>query len=255
MASSSKSLLFAALALTGPALFAEAPSTTVAIPAAVEKASFVVAALDQVEAGLLLTDIAPKVVAGCQLALKALRERGIYSQTGPDAENRPIFVSVQEGVERFLASGLKAKTLSDVQVQFFTPLPATPLCSEGAVMDAVASEAVLQDKDRLRTLTGRVESVRLLLSAGAEVQSIYPKGGLEKRPIASQNIYRGLLAEFSNLKDIPSDEPVSNFVGAIYRFKDVDSGQAYVFEVQATQAMAPSDNTVWTLSLKPVQEV
>ncbi len=210
--------------------------------------------LSELEAYFLINQPSPSIKDYEKSIFNDLRLTGQVMRMGSDEENRPAFVGLQEAMERYLAQGIKEQSIREVFVQIYTPMPASPLCTQLPIDPSLSNAKLLQDTRRMKTLSGRVESIRMLLAAGAQIESIYPDGGLQARSEAAQKVYRSLLAEFPNLKDRPISrkEIPASLIGAVYRFKDAKSGIVYGFAIQASQANAIAAQGTWGLWLGPV---
>ncbi|MBS0621125.1 MAG: hypothetical protein JSS61_06675 [Verrucomicrobia bacterium] len=171
-----------------------------------------------------------------------LVEQGVLEVSGTDEEVRPYFVSLQGIVEHVLATELNHSVKSLIGV-IHTPMPATPLCTDGAVSEELVSTSVLQDPMRLFTVKARTTIVRDYLHQGGNLYIAYPKAGIARRTASQQEIYRKELANYPLcLHDYPLEcESIQDdLIGATYVFTDQE-GNAFAFAIKMTQANSPQD--------------
>lgn len=154
-----------------------------------------------------------------------------------DKVARPYFVAIQGIVEHILSTKLNGEIQKLVGI-IHTPMPATPLCTDGTVSLELVDESVLQDSARLFTVKARTTIVRDFLHNGGDLYVAYPKGGLAKRTEHQQNIYQEECRKNPlHLIDTPleCDEIPTALIGATYFFTTSD-GKKFVFAIKMTQA-------------------
>ena len=179
-----------------------------------------------------------------------LKREGYVWRVGQDASLRPLFVTAQGLIEEVCSNLLKEGQLAGLCGAIHTPLPATPLCSDGTITEKLVAASLEKDRQRLVTVTFRAGVMRDYLSYGGKLFVVYPKGGDLKRTEPQRAIYRGLLAEHpKTLFDFPIERPLPSFlIGATYRITGV-KGDEIVFGIGAVQANAPEDGITWRLWL------
>lgn len=193
-----------------------------------------------------------KIKGGIGERWSILLEKGVLEETATDKEIRPYFVTLQGIIEHVLAHELENKTINSLTGVIHTPLPATPLCSKGAVSDGLVHPSMKEDESRLLTVKARTTILRDYLYQGADLYIAYPKEGLLKRTEEQQEIYKNELANYpTHLFDRPLSKIVNNqveafeidndLVGAFYVFKDND-GKKFGFAIKMTQAINPLDS-------------
>lgn len=105
---------------------------------------------------------------------RVLGEGGGVEATGPDVENRPVFVGLQAVIEASIASGLKSGKYVGAAGVIHTPLPATPLRMKGEISEGLVIEDIANDPARLETVTRREEILQSYLKAGGTLIAAYP---------------------------------------------------------------------------------
>lgn len=206
----------------------------------------------------LVETMNPFIKAACSKAKMELGEtediikrfsvEGILELEGPDAEVRPIFVAIEAMMEEALSLELHHTIASLVGV-IHTPMPATPLCTEGALSPGLVHPSMEQDPLRLLTTLSRASTVRNLLHRGGDLYVAYPKEGYFQRTKLQQEIYEEALKTFAghlfdrplNLGSLPPE-----LTGALYLFTDTE-GNKGVFAIQMTQANNPQELGRYTL--------
>ena len=173
---------------------------------------------------------------------KALVDKGVLEVTDTDKEVRPHFVALQGIIEHVLAHELN-KSVHSLTGVIHTPMPATPLCTEGEVSKELVDSAIEEDPLRLFTVKARTTIVRDYLVKGGDLYVVYPKEGITKRNESQQLIYKKELENYpSHLFDRPLECPSidQDLVGAFYLFKNTD-GKLFGFAIKMTQANSPQD--------------
>ena len=185
-----------------------------------------------------------------QDAIQTLLLTGCIEKVGLDKELRPVFVSIQEIIEKSLAISLKDKSISKFVGAIHTPTPATPFCTTGEIDSFLVTREIFNDPERLKTIQSRIFSLRALLSNGGKIYVIYPIEGWNKRSKEEQEIYLKTCAEYQNqLVDFPVKFPIEDkLIGATYLFKDHE-GILYLFSIRSTQANDAKDNINWKIWL------
>lgn len=182
------------------------------------------------------------------IIVKQLLTTGFIAEEGDDAQLRPRYVGTQAAFEQFFARELALGRLKQVIAVIHTPLPATPLCTEGEITPDLVDPSILQDEKRLQTVRERPAILRALLHSGGTIIASYPAMARSKRSPAQLGIFESLLAKYPmNLLDMPLGclEIVPEMVGATYLFQGVE-GQWRTFSIRRgtlslcfTQAVAP----------------
>lgn len=171
-----------------------------------------------------------------------LIEEGVLEVTDTDKEVRPYFVALQAIVEHVLAYELN-KSVKSLTGVIHTPMPATPLCTEGDVSKDLVAASIEEDPFRLFTVKARSTIIRDYLLQGGDLYVVYPKEGLSKRNESQQQIYKKELENYpAYLFDHPLDcESIeNNLVGAFYLFKNLE-GKLFAFAIKMSQANNPQD--------------
>lgn len=171
-----------------------------------------------------------------------LVEKGVLEVTATDKEVRPYFVALQGIIEHVLAYELN-KSVKSLTGVIHTPMPATPLCTEGNVSKELVDPSIEEDPLRLFTVKARTTIIRDYLFQGGDLYIVYPKEGINKRSEIQQKVYRQELENYpSHLFDRPLDcASIDNdLIGAFYLFKNAD-GKVFAFAIKMTQANSPQD--------------
>lgn len=168
--------------------------------------------------------------------------KGVLEVTAQDVDVRPYFVALQAIIEHVLSHELNnnVKSLTGV---IHTPMPATPLCTEGSVSKELVDSTIAEDSFRLFTVKARTTIIRDYLFQGGDLYIVYPKDGITKRNENQQQIYKNELEKNpSHLFDCPLDcASIDNdLVGAFYLFKNSE-GKLFAFAIKMTQANSPQD--------------
>ncbi len=177
--------------------------------------------------------------------VKALFSDGAILEQGEDAALRPRYVSAQAIFEQILAQELSMGKLKKVVAVIHTPLPATPLCTDGEVTPDLVDPAILKDEKRLQTVRERPAILRALLQSGGTLMAAYPSVARVKRSSAQLCVFDSLLAKYPEvLLDVPMAclEVAPEMVGASYLFQTAQ-GEWMTYSVRFTQAISPKDPT------------
>lgn len=172
--------------------------------------------------------------------------QGVIQEQGEDANLRPRYVGAQGMVEQIMAQELAAGRLKSVIAVIHTPLPATPLCTEGEITPDLVDPAILRDERRLLTVRERPAIIRAFLQSGGVLMAAYPAEARTKRSVSQLAVFDALLAKHPNtLLDIPLNcEDVSaEMIGATYLMQSAQ-GEWWVYSVRFTQAISPSEPTI-----------
>lgn len=184
---------------------------------------------------------------------ETLVENGAYQLKGTDREVRGCFVALQAVIEQVLAAELQ-KEITSLTGVIHTPLPATPLCTTGAISKELVDPSIESDPSRSFTVKVRSTILRDYLFKGGDLYIIYPKEGLQNRTAEQRAIYQQELINYSthlfdtplNCEAIPSD-----LIGATYLFQD-RLGKPFVFAIQMTQAKDPQERGNFGLWFGPL---
>jgi hypothetical protein len=171
-----------------------------------------------------------------------LLESGVLEVTGTDQEVRPYFVALQAIVEHVLADELN-KNIESLMGVIHTPMPATPLCTEGTISQELVNPDIENDPLRLFTVKARTTIIRDYLHKGGKLYVAYPKEGIHKRTEVQRHIYAKELLNYPlNLIDCPlnCESLPSDCVGAFYLFEDMH-GKLFGFAIKMTQANNPQE--------------
>lgn len=171
---------------------------------------------------------------------ETLVKEGKLEITGTDKDVRSYFVSLQAIIEHVLSEALSNKNLTALEGVIHTPMPATPLCTQGKINKGLVDPAIEADDQRRITVESRAVILRQYLSLGGRLYIAYPQKGIEGRTSEQQKIYETTRNEYpSYLFDVPlnCDSLETRFVGAYYLF-EADEKQ-YGFAIQMTQANDP----------------
>lgn len=167
----------------------------------------------------------------------ALANDGYYEVTGPDGEARPIFVSLQGIIEHVLSSQLN-KSVYNLQAIIHTPMPATPLCTNGEISPELMSKEAEHDPLRVFTVKTRSTIVRDFLHQGGKLTVAYPAEGMNKRTAEQQIIYSEVLQAYprEQLVDLRLNcqSMDRDMIGALYLFEDAQGNQK-VFAISIPQ--------------------
>lgn len=148
-----------------------------------------------------------------------------------------------QGIVEHVLSHELGKSMHSLTGVIHTPMPATPLCTEGSVSKELVDPSIEEDALRLFTVKARATIIRDYLFQGGDLYIVYPQDGMAKRTEIQRKIYKGELENYpAHLFDRPLDcESISNdFVGAFYLFKNSD-GKLFGFAIKMTQANSPQD--------------
>jgi hypothetical protein len=170
-----------------------------------------------------------------------LVQNGVLEVTGTDEEVRPYFVALQGIVEHVLALELNKEVKALVGV-IHTPMPATPLCTDGSISNDLVDPSVT-DPYRLFTVKLRASIIRTYLGKCADLYICYPRDGLSRRKPEQQKIYHQELENHSShLFDRPLDcqSIDSDLIGAFYLFTN-KQGKTFAFAIKMTQVNNPQD--------------
>lgn len=170
----------------------------------------------------------------------SLSQEGAVEICGTDKEIRPLFVALQAVIEHALAAALQ-KEIRTLKGVIHTPMPATPLCTKGAISKELVSPSIEIDPIRLFTVKARATIVRDYLFKGGELYIAYPKQGWYQRTEEQQAIYGQELMNFpTHLFDVPLNcvSIPDDLIGATYLFQD-QLGKLFVFAIKMTQAKDP----------------
>ena len=163
--------------------------------------------------------------------------------TGEDQQYRPLIVGLQGVLEQVLTDEL-GSNINFFEGVFLTPLPPTPLCTEGEISPGLVSSEIEQDPLRAFTVQSRATTVRNMLAKGALITTCYPESALQKRTPEQLAIFHSLLEKYpTKLINLPLktvDLIPSDLIGALYQFR-TPTGLRYIFAVQITQANSPQD--------------
>lgn len=169
-----------------------------------------------------------------------LVKKEVIELTTTDKEVRSYFVALQGIVEHVLADEL-GKSVQSLTGVIHTPMPATPLCTEGNVSKELVDPSIEEDPLRLFTVKTRTTAIRDYLFRGGDLYIVYPKEGMIQRTEIQQQTYKKELENYpAHLFDRPLDcESISNdLVGAFYLFKNTE-GKLFAFAIKMTQANSP----------------
>ena len=171
-----------------------------------------------------------------------LVDKGVLQVTATDKDVRPYFVALQGIIEHVLAYELN-KSIKSLTGVIHTPMPATPLCTEGNVSKELVDPSIEEDPLRLFTVKARTTIIRDYLFQGGDLHVVYPKQGIAKRTEIQVQIYQKELDNYpSHLFDRPLEcaSIENDLVGAFYLFKNSD-GKQFGFAIKMTQANNPQD--------------
>lgn len=186
----------------------------------------------------------------------ALAEQGYVSESGSD-DLRIKYVHTQAAIEHVLASALVLHEIDYLVGVIHTPTPATPLCTQVDHLDEQLLDASIRDNpEKLLTIRSRAVIVREYLERGGQLFIAYPQGGLEKRTLEQQQIYKEALAKYADrLFDttLSCDKMDPSKVGATYLFKS-SSGDIYAFSIKANQANSPEMRSEWGLWFGKIED-
>ncbi len=179
--------------------------------------------------------------------IQGLQKSGYVIRTGQDAALRPAYVGAQAEMEKAMAYLLSRQQISELIGIIHTPMPATPLCTEGEVSSELVDPSLAADERRMYTVKERSTIVREYLQQGGVLYVAYPQGGREKWTSAQLAIYDRLREQYpSTLIDsaLNCAQLDRDMVGATYLFKNPQGGWI-CFGIQAPQANAPNDDQKW----------
>lgn len=180
--------------------------------------------------------------------LDDLKRDSHYIQNGND-DIRVKFVGSQGALEHVLACAQALQELQSLVGAIHTPQPATPLCVRisSELASKLLDKSISHDLDKLLTVKSRAEIIRNYLKNGSELYICYPKGGLEKRSPAEQEVYKEELQKhpkklFDCVLDCNEIDP--DMIGATYLFKDRE-GNLYSFCIKSRQANDIQQKAEW----------
>ncbi|PWU14858.1 MAG: hypothetical protein C5B45_03665 [Chlamydiae bacterium] len=165
-----------------------------------------------------------------------LVEKGSIEVIDTDKKERPYYVTLQAIVEHVLAHDLN-KNIKSLKGAILTPMPATPLCTEGQISPGLINPDMKDDPRRLLTVESRPTIIRNYLYKGGELDICYPRKGIDERTEDQRKIYQEAKEKYPSLSDHPLDckEVRNDLIGAFYLFKD-DNEKEFGFAIKATQA-------------------
>jgi hypothetical protein len=170
-----------------------------------------------------------------------LLKAGVLEVTATDKDTRPIFVALQGIFEHILSNELN-KSIQSLSGVIFTPMPATPLCTDGGITPNLVAPSVESDPLRAFTVTARTVILRKFLALGGDLYVVYPKEGMAKRTEDQQKVYKKELETYpTHLFDRPLEvDAIDNeLIGALYLFKH--EGKKFAFAIKMSQANSPQD--------------
>jgi hypothetical protein len=177
--------------------------------------------------------------------VQRLFSEGMIVEEDEDQILRPKYVSLQAAFEQLLSRELDLGRLKQVVAVIHTPLPATPLCTEGEVTQDLVDPAILKDEKRLQTVSKRPAILRSFLESGGTLVATYPALSRTKRTPAQLAVFESLLTKYKkNLFDMPMRclDVVPQMVGATYLFETAQ-GEWLTFSIKFQQAIAPNSPT------------
>ncbi|MGL4539792.1 MAG: hypothetical protein ACRCU0_02290 [Candidatus Rhabdochlamydia sp.] len=166
-----------------------------------------------------------------------LVEEGFAIIEETDKVGRPYAVYLQAIIEDVLSSELQKGQLKSLEGVIHTPMPATPLCTEGKISKDLIVATIEKDFLRLGTVLCRSIIVREYLKKGGKLEIVYPKYG-KPRTVEQLKIYQETLKKYAPyLKDHPLDciSIHKDLNGAYYTFKNLE-GKKFAFAISASQA-------------------
>ncbi|MBS3903931.1 MAG: hypothetical protein KGZ39_01225 [Simkania sp.] len=175
----------------------------------------------------------------------ALFTSGIVNEKGEDQQLRPRYVGTQAIFEQIMTQGLSSGSLKNVIAVIHTPLPATPLCTEGEATSDLVDLSILLDEKRLQTVRERSAVLRAFLQSGGVLMATYPGEARGQRSGAQLAIFDQLLMQYpQELFDVPLNchELPPEMVGATYLLETAQ-GEWFIYSVRFTQATSPQDPT------------
>ena len=148
--------------------------------------------------------------------------------------------------ESAVASMLKYKQVTKAVSVIYTPLPSSPLRTDGNNIPKLVSKDIISDPDRLNTLIVRYESLHEFLENKGFLYSIYKNTKFEN-DIPGFNIYKSNLRKYpKNLHDVPVDSFNPQHIGASYLI-ECDNGTRGFFAISASQINDTSSKREWEL--------
>lgn len=188
--------------------------------------------------------------------LDSLDNDGCVAELGND-DLRTKYVHTQGSIEHVLACAMVLGELDNLVGVIHTPQPATPLCTKVDNLDSqLLDETIRFDLEKLLTVRTRAVVVREYLELGGKLFIAYPKGGLEKRTIQQQEIYKQELAKYADsLFDavLSCTDMEPSMVGATYFFKGTH-GEVYAFSIKSQQANSPTEQSEWGMWLGKIED-
>lgn len=187
--------------------------------------------------------------------LEQIEKSGCVTEQGSD-DLRVKYVFSQGCIEHVLACSQALGDVTDLIGMIHTPTPATPLCTRTDPLDqTLLDESIRYDLNKLLTVRSRAQIVREYLNKGGTLYAVYPEGGLEKRSLEQQAVYKEELEHHPDrLFDwvLQTNELHPDMIGATYFFKSRSDG-IYVFSIKARQANDIQKNAEWGLWLDKVE--
>ncbi len=144
-----------------------------------------------------------------------------YSESKlPSEFTVPVYVGIQRAVEATVSEAVKlGKVLAALGVGH-TPVPLTPLRTEGDVPKGFITEAYRNDPNRLETVTTRPHLVREFMNVGGVIATIYPTKALDNPPEGMKFFQKALRENPDTLVDAPSSNFDTSLTGATYWIQD-----------------------------------
>ena len=174
-----------------------------------------------------------------------LKSHGHFKEQ-EDENTRSKFVSMQFLFESTLASILKENPATKVISVLYTPLPSTPLRTDGANLDFILSAEDLKDPNTLNTVVSRYESLHEYLENEGMLYNIHKNTDGEFE-IPGMDIYYQNIKKYSgHLIDKPTDNFEPKFTGAAYLVQ-CENGQQIFFSISSKQLSEKSDKKEWEI--------
>jgi hypothetical protein len=174
-----------------------------------------------------------------------IKEHGYISES-EDEHTRTKFVNMQFLFESTLASMLKYKQASKAIAVVYTPIPSTPLRTDGTNLDEVLSKEALRDPDIINTIVSRYESLHEYLKNNGVLYNIYKNINNESE-VPGMDMYNKNLKQYpNNLIDKPTDDFEKEYSGASY-LVECDNGQQIFFSISASALNDNSEKKHWEI--------
>jgi hypothetical protein len=168
-----------------------------------------------------------------------LQDKHIVRIRDEDENVRPQMVKMQAVMESALASLLKDKNVKYAKAVIYTSRPETALRATDYNLEALVDKSFFEDKNRLQTITARMNSIKQYLDNGGQLYSVrktIKEGSRNKKNhVPELNIYTNNLIHYRNsLTDKPVEKLNGRYIGASY-IAECKDGKKLFFSIKGRE--------------------